>query len=112
MTAQRSADVLEQIWDAGERPVGQSGGDGVAAVVVEPVDDGVERRISRLRPGDRRVQQLRRRDLPIADEFRQTERVVLLVLGKRFHRTTPGILATLASPHWPRRAGSPTHGRF
>ena len=61
--------VLEQERDTAERPVGQVAG-GHRAGVVEPADDdGVELRIERLDPLDRRVEQLRRADLTGGDQL-------------------------------------------
>src|SRR5215470_16980166 len=37
-----SADVLEEVGHAGERAVGQSGGDGAAGLIVQPADHRVE----------------------------------------------------------------------
>ena len=72
------AEVLEQERDALERAVGKVRRSGLGAPLLELlVDDRVELRVERLDPADGLVDELRRRDLTLADE---------LSLGGRVHR--------------------------
>ena len=83
---QRGAKVLQQIGYAPERPVGETVGDGRAALVVEAVGDRVDGPVPRLDPLDRGLQDLLRRDLATCDEPGQSERIVLFVVGEGGHR--------------------------
>jgi hypothetical protein len=98
--------VLEEIRDAAERPIGQAVGDCLPGEVVEGKHDGVDRRVARLDARDRGVEELGRRDLPAADQVREPDGVVRFVLRESGHSYPPWSRANGCTIDLARETGS------
>ena len=83
------AEVLQQIGHAGERPLGEAAGDGLAAMVVELVGDRVDGTVARVDPFDRSLQQFLRSSFAPCNQRGQSDRIMLFIVRKGGHLVSP-----------------------
>jgi hypothetical protein len=80
-----AAQVLEQEWHAGQRGVPIVRRRRSPGLIVDLGDHGVEGRVQRLDPEDRRLEHLLGRDLASQDQRGKAEPVIVLVVLKSAH---------------------------
>ena len=103
------AEVLQQIGHAGERPLGEAAGDGLAAMVVELVGDRVDGTVARVDPFDRSLQQFLRSSFAPCNQRGQSDRIMLFIVRKGGHLVSP-FGAASRTPGGPGRPPRPTLG--
>ena len=81
-----SAEVLQEIGHALERPVRQAVGDGLTAMIVELVGDRVDGIVARADPLDRGFQQFLRSGFAAGYQRGQSERIMVFVVRESGHR--------------------------
>jgi hypothetical protein len=75
-------EVLDQIWNARERPVRQPLADRGAGLLILLVHDRIDFGIDGLRADNRQVEQFTGTDFTLADEASERDRVVAAILFK------------------------------